>query len=757
MSEVTASLKAGALHQGVLRVGRFARDEAWVASAAVGRDILVRGRPALNRAFDGDVVAVELLPEREWGAPSARLPSGQGGGGAAPSADGDADDAAADADDDAGAAVAQVDPGEHYGGDAGLAAADGEGGKPAPPPCGRVVAIIRRSWRARSYAGTLLPPARAPPPPPGTPSSALFAPSDRKLPLVRIVTRQLATLLGRRVVVAVDAWPPDADAPTGHYVRTLGPAGDKAAETEALLLEHDVPDAPFTPDVLACVPPLPWCVSDADRADPRREDWTAVPCLSVDPPGCTDIDDALHVRPLAGGVDADGYEFEIGVHIADVGHFLHPATPADAEAARRGTSVYLVGRRIDMLPKALTEDICSLRAGVDRLAFSVVWRATADGVVSPPRFFKSVIRSVASLTYAEAQARIDDPAATDGVSGALKTLARMTAGMRARRAAAGALTLASPEVRFELDTETHDPLDVGMYVVRAANSMVEEMMLLANVAAARATLAAFPGAALLRRHPAPPPAHFAPLLAAAASAGFTLDVSSSRALADSLDAAVRADDPFFNRLLRILATRCMTPAAYAAAGGVPHPPDRAHYGLACPLYTHFTSPIRRYADVIVHRLLAAAVGAAPPPRAPPTRAATRTRRLPTSSTCGTGGPSWRRGPASSCTRCCFSGGGRRWPTRASCACAPTACSSLCPSTALRDPPSTRTRRRGAGPGWRGTEHPSRRATGACRPTRARPRRRGATPTPPPSCACSTRWRCGSAWTRGGGRGGRGWC
>jgi len=119
-----------------------------------------------------------------------------------------------------------------------------------------------------------------------------------------------------------------------------------------------------------------------------------------------------------------------------------------------------------MLPKALTEDICSLRAGVERLAFSVVWRARADGTVSAPRFFKSVIRSVAALTYAEAQARIDDAGAADGVSVALKTLARLTAAMRARRAAAGALTLASPEVRFELDTETHDPLDVGMYQVR---------------------------------------------------------------------------------------------------------------------------------------------------------------------------------------------------------------------------------------------------------------------------------------------------
>ena len=323
--------------------------------------------------------------------------------------------------------------------------------------------------------------------------------------MIRVNTRQLGRLLGQRVVVAVDAWPSDLDSPHGHYVRTLGPAGDKAAETEALLLEHDVPDAPFTPDVLACVPRLPWRVGEAERNDPRREDWTSLPIVSVDPPGCTDIDDALHVRPLPGGIDGEGYEFELGVHIADVGHFLHPSSPADAEAARRGTSVYLVGRRIDMLPKALTEDICSLRSGVERLSFSVVWRATRDGKTSAPRFFKSIIKPVASFTYAEAQARIDDPGAKDQVSIALKTLAEMTDHMRARRVAAGALTLASPEVRFELDTDTHDPLDVGMYVTRRANSMVEEMMLLANCAAAAATLAAFPGAALLRRHPSPPP------------------------------------------------------------------------------------------------------------------------------------------------------------------------------------------------------------------------------------------------------------
>jgi exosome complex exonuclease DIS3/RRP44 len=152
-----------------------------------------------------------------------------------------------------------------------------------------------------------------------------------------------------------------------------------------------------------------------------------------------------------------------------------------------------------------------------------------------------------------------------------------------------------------------------LFQVRAANQMVEEMMLLANVAAAAASLAACPGAALLRRHPTPPPRQFAPLLAAAAAAGTPLDATTSRSLANSLDAAVRVGDPVFNRLVRILATRSMTPAQYYAAASVPAPADRAHYGLACGLYTHFTSPIRRYADVVVHRLLAASINAAPTP------------------------------------------------------------------------------------------------------------------------------------------------
>jgi exosome complex exonuclease DIS3/RRP44 len=270
-----------------------------------------------------------------------------------------------------------------------------------------------------------------------------------------------------------------------------------------------------------------------------------------------------------------------------------------------------VQRRLDMLPKPLTEDICSLRGGVERLAFSVFFRFDAQtnlpvpGV--SPRFTKSVIKSNAALTYAEAQTMMDDAGDDAPLTVDLRGINACARALRRRRLDAGALTLASPEVRFELDKETSDPLDVGMYVTREANQMVEEMMLLANVASAEAILKAYPSHALLRRHPTPAPRMFDPLLKACAASGVVIDVTSSRALADSLDAAVRPEDPYFNTLLRIVATRCMSQAVYCVSGAHAAP-ERVHYGLAAPLYTHFTSPIRRYADVVVHRLLNAALG-----------------------------------------------------------------------------------------------------------------------------------------------------
>jgi len=308
----------------------------------------------------------------------------------------------------------------------------------------------------------------------------------------------------------------------------------------------------------------------------------------------------LHCTALPNG------NFEVGVHIADVTNFVHPGSPLDDEATQRGTSVYLVERRIDMLPKPLTEDICSLRADVERLAFSVIWEMTPEAEIISSSYTKSVIKSCAALSYVEAQARMDDSRLMDPVTADLRNMNALAKVMRQRRIDRGALTLASAEVKFQIDTETHDPLDIGMYQIREANQMVEEFMLAANISVAEKILTHFPLCSLLRRHPSPTKEMLEPLLRMAAAVGLNLDVSTSKALADSLDHAV-GDDPYFNKLIRILATRCMTQAVYFCSGDLTLP-EFYHYGLSARLYTHFTSPIRRYADVIVHRLLAAALG-----------------------------------------------------------------------------------------------------------------------------------------------------
>ncbi|XP_073058119.1 exosome complex exonuclease RRP44 homolog A-like [Primulina eburnea] len=578
MSEITSGLHCGIYHQGKLRVNRYNPFEAYVGSESIGDEIIIYGRTNMNRAFDGDIVVVELLPQDQWhDEKSLAIANDE-----------------EEEEDDVHLAPVSADDAPRVTNISQVSVGDKNAMQTRPS--GRVVGIIKRNWH--SYCGSLNP--MPMPAGDGGIAHALFVSKDRRVPKIRVQTRQLGNLLDKRIIVAVDSWDRLSRYPSGHYIRTVGEIGDRDTESEVVLIENDVDARPFSSQVLACLPPLPWSVSEEDVANPIRLDLRDLRVFSVDPPGCRDIDDALHCTLLPSG------NFEVGVHIADVTNFVHPGTPLDYEASQRGTSVYLVERRIDMLPKPLTEDICSLRADVERLAFSVIWEMTPEAEIISTKFTKAIIKSCAALSYVEAQARMDDSRLVDPLTTDLRNMNALAKIMRRKRVERGALTLASAEVKFQIDTETHDPLDIGMYQIREANQMIEEYMLAANISVAKKILEHFPHTALLRRHPEPTKEMLEPLIRTAAAVGLYLDVSSSKALADSLDCAV-GDDPYFNKLIRILATRCMTQAVYFCSGDL-SPPEFAHYGLAAPLYTHFTSPIRRYADVMVHRLLAASLG-----------------------------------------------------------------------------------------------------------------------------------------------------
>jgi len=379
-------------------------------------------------------------------------------------------------------------------------------------------------------------------------------------------------------------------------------------------LEFDVPYRPFGKAILDCLPkegegwvvppkPTPGEVDTvAAREWAGREDLRGLDICSIDPPGCQDIDDALHAKTLENG------NIEAGVHIADVSRFVLPDNPMDSEAASRGTTVYLVDKRIDMLPALLGTNLCSLRPFVERLAFSVIWELSPEAKIVNVRFTKSVIASKEAFTYEAAQLRKDNPSLNDPLTTSIRLLNTLAIKLKASRMAAGALNLASPEVKIHLDSsESSDPIDVEQKKLLETNSLVEEFMLLANISVARKIQEVFPLTAVLRRHMPPPKVNFDKLSDILQKRrGMSIDVSSSGELAASLDKCVDPAEPAFNTLVRIMATRCMLSAEYFCSGSVSKD-TFGHYGLASEIYTHFTSPIRRYADVLVHRQLSAAI------------------------------------------------------------------------------------------------------------------------------------------------------
>lgn len=597
-SRVMGGLKSGVLYQGAIQISEYNFLEGSVSLPNFSKPVLIVGQKNLNRAFNGDQVVVELLPQKEWKAPSSV---------AIDSEHFDVNDNPDNDEDDNESEIVSDKQRRLLAQDAIQAQKSSR-----IQPTAKVVSITRRSWR--QYVGQIA--VNSIDLQNGGTQNVFVILMDKCLPRVRIRTRRSKELLNKRIVIAIDSWPDTYKYPLGHFVRDLGDIESSQAETEALLLEHDVEYRPFSKRVLECLPSeginwkAPESLSDpqAIAKDPllsSRRDLRDKLICSIDPPGCVDIDDALHAKRLPNG------NWEVGVHIADVTHFVKPGTPLDAEGASRGTSVYLVDKRIDMLPMLLGTDLCSLKPYVDRFAFSVLWELDENADIVNVDFTKSVIKSREAFSYEQAQLRIDDKNQTDELTEGMRALLKLSIKLKQKRLDAGALNLASPEVKVHMDSETSDPGEVEIKKLLATNSLVEEFMLLANISVARKIYDAFPQTAMLRRHAAPPATNFETLNEMLQlRKGMSISLESSKALADSLDRCIDPKDPYFNTLVRIMSTRCMMAAQYFFSGAYSYS-DYRHYGLAVDIYTHFTSPIRRYCDVVAHRQLAAAIGYEP--------------------------------------------------------------------------------------------------------------------------------------------------
>jgi exosome complex exonuclease DIS3/RRP44 len=590
LSKMMTGVKNGTLHQGVFNVSPYNYLEGSIHVPAFEKSLLVLGRENISRAVQGDVVVVEVLPEDQWKAPSSKI------------IEEETLNKNENADAENGEAV--VTEQEKRALQEKVKQTQSKSTEGRPQPTARVVGVMKRNWR--QYVGHVDTSSVSQSVKQGRKQQTVFLiPMDKRIPKIRIRTRQAGELIGKRVLVTIDSWDRDSRYPVGHFVRSLGDLETKGAETEALLLEYDVQYRPFPKTVLDCLPKEghDWKVP-ASTEDPGwrdRRDLRDLQICSIDPVGCQDIDDALHAKPLPNG------NFEVGVHIADVSHFVKPNNAMDAEASIRGTTVYLVDKRIDMLPMLLGTDLCSLKPYVERYAFSTIWEMTPNADIVNVEFTKSVIKSREAFSYEQAQLRIDDASQKDELTSGIRTLLMLSKRLKAKRMEAGALSLSSPEVKVQMESETSDPIDVQTKQLLDTNSLVEEFMLLANISVAGKIYSAFPQTAMLRRHGAPPKSNFDELAnQLKVKRGLSLRVDSSKALADSLDTCIDPKEPFFNTLVRIMATRCMMSAEYFCSGTQAYPEFR-HYGLASEIYTHFTSPIRRYADLVAHRQLAAAI------------------------------------------------------------------------------------------------------------------------------------------------------
>ncbi|MDR2425062.1 MAG: ribonuclease R [Prevotellaceae bacterium] len=395
---------------------------------------------------------------------------------------------------------------------------------------------------------------------------------------------------GQKVVVSVSGWIKGMKNPTGKVVDVLGEAGNADVEMHAILVEFDLPYS-YPDNLEKLANRISTRITDAEYA--KRRDFREYPTFTIDPKDAKDFDDALSIRRMNNG------NWEVGIHIADVTHYVKPNTAINEEAENRATSIYLVDRTIPMLPEKLSNFICSLRPQEEKLCFSAVFELDSKANVRKEWFGKTVILSKRRFTYEEAQQVIETQ--TGDYAEEILKLNELAQLLRNKRFKDGAISFEREEARFEIN-DKGKPLNVYFKVMKESNQLVEEFMLLANRKVAEIVNKKLspqkPKTFVYRVHDKPNPEKLNKFGDFIKRFGYSIKLDNDARLSKEVNKVLNEvrGKPEAD-LIETLAVRSMAKAVYSTK-------NLGHYGLAFPFYTHFTSPIRRYPDMMVHRLLA---------------------------------------------------------------------------------------------------------------------------------------------------------